>query len=308
MTDPTGRSFLSYRRSHKEEAALIIAAQHDRGIPTWQDIADLEVKPLGPELRRMLEDKEMANAILWITPDFADSKFIQRIETPVIFDRAKQGDDFFVIPVLAGGMDYDKAKDAVDPVYSYEDLSLWNVRSVSSNPIEHADAAKVANCVLHQRIKTIHKHLEKDQPLRLELNTRKRLAWESGKVLLLDWKDRFDDRLAKPGAWEQFLLPALEDVAQAIEQKAPGRAIEASGLAALPAAVAFGVCLRATRMQRNHVTWRQYTPGREDQFWGVNQPYEKGSSGFQADIRALAKEGLAANSPRLMRSRAVALR
>lgn len=37
MTDPTGRSFLSYRRGRKDEAALLIAAQHDHGIPTWQD-------------------------------------------------------------------------------------------------------------------------------------------------------------------------------------------------------------------------------------------------------------------------------
>jgi hypothetical protein len=38
MTDPTGRSFLSYRRARKDEAALLIAAHHDHGIPTWQDI------------------------------------------------------------------------------------------------------------------------------------------------------------------------------------------------------------------------------------------------------------------------------
>lgn len=285
MTDSTGRSFLSYRRSHSDEAALLIAAQHDRGIPTWQDIKELDVKPLGPELRRVLEDHEIANAILWMTPDFSDSKIIQRIETPEIFKRAKQNDAFFVVPVLAGGMDYDKAKDAVDPVYSYEDLRLWNIKKVSGNPIGHDEAVKVANWVLHQRIKTIHKYLEKDQPLRLELNTRKRLPWESGKALLLDWKDRFDDRLAKPGAWEQFLLPALEDVAQAIEQNAPGRAIEASGLIALPAAVALGVCFRATRMQRNSVSWSQFTPERGNQLWSIGQPYEKGSSGFQAVIK-----------------------
>jgi hypothetical protein len=282
MTDPTGRSFLSYRRSRKGEAALLIAAQHDRGLPTWQDINNLDVKPLGPELRRVLEDQEIANAIFWITPDFPDSKFIQRIEAPVIFDRTKQSDTFFVVPVLAGGMDYDKAKDVVDPVYSYEDLSLWSVCKVNCDPIDHAEAVKVANWVLQRRLKAIHKHLEKDKPLRLELNTRRRLPWESGKALLLDWKDRFADRLAKPGAWEQFLLPALEDVAQAIEQNAPGRTIEASGLIALPAAVALGVCFRGG--WRPKISWRQFTPGREDQLWSIHQHYEKGSTGFQADI------------------------
>lgn len=41
MTDPTGRSFLSYRRTRLNEARLLIEAQHDVGIPTWQDLTDL---------------------------------------------------------------------------------------------------------------------------------------------------------------------------------------------------------------------------------------------------------------------------
>jgi len=281
MTDPTGRSFLSYRRSHSYEAALLIVAQHDRGIPTWQDIHNLDEKPLGPELRQVLNDPEIANAVLWITPDFPDSTVIQRIEAPVIFDRARKQTSFFVIPFLAGGLDYDKAKDVIDPVYGQEDLSLWSVRKVNGNPIDYAEAAQIANLVLHRRLREIHKHLPKGEPLRMELNTRKRLAWESGKALLLDWKDRFDDRLAKPGEWEQFLLPALEDVAQAIEQCAPGRAIEVGGIPALPAAVALGVCFRAVR--RLKISWRQFTPGRDDQLWNIEQRREP--SEFKAEIR-----------------------
>ena len=42
MTDATGKSFLSYRRSRATEATLLIAAQHLYGIPTWQDVTDLE--------------------------------------------------------------------------------------------------------------------------------------------------------------------------------------------------------------------------------------------------------------------------
>ena len=49
MTDPTGRSFLSYRRVRKDEAALLIAAQHDHGIPTWQDIENLGTVPTEDE-------------------------------------------------------------------------------------------------------------------------------------------------------------------------------------------------------------------------------------------------------------------
>lgn len=285
MTDPTGRSFLSYRRSRTEEAALLIAAQHDRGIPTWQDITNLDSQPLNDELRNVLENQEVANAILWLTPDFSASPIIQRVEAPIIFTRTSNKDSFFIVPVLAGGMNYSDAQSVIDPVYSYEDLSMWNLRKVSNNPIDHKDAVKVANWVLHQRIKTIHKSLAPGEPLQVELNTRKKLQWQTGKALLLDWVARFDDRLAKPNAWEKYLLPALEDVAQAIEQNAVGRKIEASGLIALPAAISFGSCFRATRMRHNPLTWRQYTPGREDQYWGINEPYKKESSGFQAVTR-----------------------
>jgi hypothetical protein len=280
-TDPTGKVFISYRRSHVAEVATLMAALHDRGVPTWQDVHDLEEKPMGSALRGTLTDPEISSGVLWITPDLPDSPVIQRIEAPLMLERARKNDGFFVVPVLAGGLDYDAARDMVDPAYAYEDLSLWNVRKVKGSPIDHADAANLAKRVLRRRLEEIHKRLPKKEPLRLELNTRKRLPWESGKALLLDWKDRFDDRLAKPGAWEEFLLSALEDVAQAIEQRAPGRVVEASGLIALPAAVALGSCFRAVR--RLPISWRQYTPGREDQLWNIDQARE--TSGFQAQTQ-----------------------
>lgn len=60
MTDPTGRSFLSYKRSRSAEAALLIQAQHDHGIPTWQDVRDLGSEPTEDELRRVLADPVLA--------------------------------------------------------------------------------------------------------------------------------------------------------------------------------------------------------------------------------------------------------
>src|SRR5439155_18861109 len=69
MTDATGRSFLSYRRTRANEAALLISAQHDHGIPTWQDQKDLAETPIADELHRILNDRFTANAVLWMTPD-----------------------------------------------------------------------------------------------------------------------------------------------------------------------------------------------------------------------------------------------
>ena len=74
MTDPTGRSFLSYRRTRSTEAALIAHALHEHGIPTWQDIHNLGSVPSEDELRRVLADPEIANAVLFITPEVEDSQ------------------------------------------------------------------------------------------------------------------------------------------------------------------------------------------------------------------------------------------
>ena len=82
MTKPTGVSFISYRRSRLDEAELLINAQHDHGIPTWQDITDLPTGPTVPGLRKVLADPNTANALLWVTPDVADSRSSDGSKSP----------------------------------------------------------------------------------------------------------------------------------------------------------------------------------------------------------------------------------
>ena len=45
MTLPTGKSFISYRRTRLDEVKDLVASQKERGIPTWQDIEDLRTEP-----------------------------------------------------------------------------------------------------------------------------------------------------------------------------------------------------------------------------------------------------------------------
>lgn len=287
MHDPTGCSFLSYRRARSAEAALLIAAQHDRGIPTWQDVHNLDEKPLEPELRRVINDPETANAVLLLTPEVADSVVIQRIEAPLIIERAKRADGFFVVPVLAGGLDFADADKAVDPAFAMEDLRQWSLLKAAKDPLDAAEAARIAKRVLQRRLATIHLALPKGEPLRLNLSTRKRQAWQSGIALLMDWTERFNGRETTKEMWQETLLPALEDVALAVEQFAPGRVVEANGLLSLPAAAALGCTFLATR--RLPIAWRQYTPGRAEQVWSLDVQREP--SGFQtmttgADVSA----------------------
>ena len=282
MTDVTGRSFLSYRRTRIDEARLLIEAQHDVGIPTWQDLSELDEGHTEVLLREALADETTANALCWLTPDIETSVVITRTELPSIMRRIERSDGFFMVQVAAGGLGYGDVARVVGTYLGLHDLGQWNIRKVTADPISANDAAVVARRVLKRRLREIARQLPPTAPLRMVLNTRKKPAFELGVALSLDWTHRFDGRMAKPAeAWKQYLLPALESVAQACEEQAPGRQIVAEGLCALPAAVALGSAFLATR--RLPIAWQQISPKRPPELWSLATPPEP--SGFTAQIR-----------------------
>ena len=280
MTDPTGRSFLSYKRSRRDEAALLIQAQHDHGIPTWHDVHDLGSVPTEDELRRVLADPNTASAVLFITPEVENSTVIREVEVPKIVQRAEGRDGFFVVPVAAGGLAFAKAAEVTSNHLSAQNLSDWNMHKVSASAISSSDAAEIANRVLAQRLEAIHLQLPQGQPLRVGLYARRPPPFAPGTALALDWSARFVEKETTPETWRDALLPALERVAKAVRQHAPGREIEAFGLPTLPAAAAFGCAFLSTSGLR--ASWRQIATGRDDQIWTLAQPKE--DSGFKAQI------------------------
>jgi len=285
MTDPTGRSFLSYRRTRLDDARLLIEAQHDVGIPTWQDLSDLDAGHTDALLRQAIAADTTANAVCWLTSDVEKSPVITRTELPCILKRIDQNDGFFMVPIAAAGLGYQDVARVAGTYLGVHDLGQWNVRKVASDPITANDAAGVARQILKRRVQEVSKHLAPGEPLRLVLNTRKSPAFEPGVALALDWMHRFDGRMANPPeAWKEYLLPALESVAQNCEQHAPGRRIIAEGLCALPAAVALGSAFLATR--RMSLAWRQISPKRASDIWSMDVELE--SSGFSAEIRSSA--------------------
>lgn len=282
MTDATGRSFLSYRRSRVAEARVLLEAQHDVGIPTWQDIADLEEEHTDSKLREVLAESTIANAVAWLTPDVTASPTITKTELPGIVRRIDQKDGFFLIPVAAGGLAYGDVSRVVGSYVGAHDLGQWNVRKVDADPIGEDQAAAVARYVLKRRMEAVHDQLAAGQPIRLGLYTRKRPPFAPGIALSLDWTHRFADREARPDAWSRRLVPALEAVAQACERWAPGRRIVAEGFCALPAAVALGTTFLATRGLK--MDWAQFHPTRGIQCWSLGAKRE--ASGFVGTVQS----------------------
>jgi hypothetical protein len=279
MTIPSGRSFLSYRRTRLSEAIHLIRAQHLVGVPTWQDVSDLPSEPTELEIRNVLGNVEISNGVLLITPEIEDSVVIQKVEIPMLLSRHATGDGFFLVPVVAGGLDYDEASRLVDATRHVTELRNWNLLKVAANPIGIDDALAVAEEVLVRRIKEVHRKLPTNSPMVVALHTRTKPAHDGKDTLVIDWSDEFENRLARRGAWSGKLLPAAKTIVRIVEQHAPGRIVEFHGLASLTAAMAMGSAFLAPR--GIEVFWRQRT-GDRTELWAIHG--DRDASGFASNL------------------------
>jgi hypothetical protein len=257
-------------------------AQHDIGIPTWQDLTNLEEGHTDQQLRSVLADDAIANAVAYLTPDVVDSAVITKTELPCIVTRIDRGDRFFLVPVAARGLDYADVAATAGSYLGTHDLGQWNVAKIVSNPLTHDDAARIAQRVLKDRLTAIHRTLPARTPLRLELHTRSAPAPKTGTSLMLDWTHRFAGRQAPIESWCDILIPACEIVISSYGRYAPGRPLTVAGFCALPAAVAFGWTLLATRGIAS--SWEQVASKREPQLWGLSVP--RAASGYDIDLRS----------------------
>lgn len=275
-TEPTGRSFLSYRRSRHAEAALLIAAQQEHGIPTWQDVRNLDCVPAEDEIRRVLADPTTASAVMLITPEVEESKIIRNVEIPKIIQRAEAQDGFFVVPVAAGGLSYEDAAQITSNHLSAQNLSDWNLVKVPNISLMTTHVIQVIRRILTHRIQSIHCDLPEGAPLRMGMFVRRAPAFEIGNALTLDWSSRFLGKEASAEDWNNVLIPALSRVVDTITRHASARRIEAFGFPTLPAAVALGAsCLSTSGIQ---LAWQQFRPGHPDQLWSIEAQSEE--SGF----------------------------
>ncbi len=282
MTDPAGRSFLSYRRTRSTEAALLIHAQHDIGIPTWQDVRDLAEEPTEEHIRAVLNEDATANAVMWLTRDVGESRMIKQVEAPLIIGRARRGDGFFTIPVAAGGASYDQAAETVKEHIGIDDLKRWNLFKVDEDPLTASTARQIAERVLERRLTAIASIDSPDKPIELTLHTRDVPPATSRTPLALNWHYRFNDREASKEIWVQYLLPALTSVSRLCIKVIPQRRIIAGGLPSIPAATALGHAFLEPRNQR--LGWRQNIPGHSEQVWSLEAVPE--DSGFETRVVA----------------------
>jgi hypothetical protein len=231
------------------------------------------------ELKRVLNDDATANALVWLTPDVRQSVVIQRVELPLIQDRARRGDGFFVVAVAAGGLVRGDVDRVVETALTTHDWSEWNLREVRGDPIELDEAFDLAKHTLEKRLRAIHSYLSTSLPLTVLLYTRTMAPKGTGASLVLDWSARFHGREAPSETWGRHLLPAAEAVAEAVGTFAAGRSVEAAGQASLSAAAAFGYAFMIPR--GIDVNWKQRMPSGEDEQWSLRR--NRTDSGFNVE-------------------------
>lgn len=260
-TNPFGYCFVSYRRTRLAEVGALVRALHELGVPTWQDLHDLDEQPLEATLRSVLADPNIASGVLWITPEVAHSAIITDIEVPGLAGRATADPTFALVPVAAGGLDYDTAAKAARSSIALVDLGTWNIGKVGGNPATDDDIAGVAQRVLRRRVRAIHAHLPDGYPFVVDVFTRTPAVHNPDAALTTDFTHLFDGRTAKPGTWDT-VTASLRTTLQRVASDAPGRPLHLRGLVGLPTAVALGATVSSP--SRANAAWLQHTPGRPD--------------------------------------------
>lgn len=260
-TNPLGCCFVSYRRTRLPEIAALVRALHELGIPTWQDLHDLDEQPLEATLRTVLADPNVASGVLWVTPEVAHSSIITDIEVPGLTGRATTDSAFALVPVAAGGLDYGNAAEAARSSTALVDLATWNIGKVDGDPATADDIAKVAQRVLRRRVRAIHAHLPVHEPFVVDVYTRTPAAHRLDAALTVDFTHLFDGRTAKSGTWDT-VTTALRTSLQRVASDAPGRPVHLRGLVGLPTAIALGTVVSSP--SGVDAAWVQYTPGRPD--------------------------------------------
>jgi hypothetical protein len=266
-TNPFGWCFVSYRRARQLEIADLVRALHELGIPTWQDLHNLDEQPLEAALRAVLQDPNTASGVLWVTPEVRGSPVITNVEVPGLTDRADDDPVFTLVPVAAGGLDYEGAAAAARGATALVDLSTWNISKAEGDPATANDITRIAQRVLRRRVRAVHRHLAPGEPFVIDVYTRAPATHHLDAALTIDFTHLFRGRLAKPRMWDT-VTTCLRTTLTQVAVDAPGRALHLRGLIGLPTAVALGVAAPAP--SGFNAAWVQRTPGRSDSLYTLN--------------------------------------
>ena len=175
----------------------------------WLDINNLASEPTEAAIRTALNDDNTSGAILWLTPDVKDSPVIRDIEVPEAVQRRRRDPTFWLIVILADGLDYADVTTIFARTLGGEDLSVWNLTKVTAPCATPSDVRSVAVSALKNRIEAVAKLSESPQTTYVGVHAKGTMIRGNEDVLTLDWTGYFADGVPRPEAWS-----AMSDAAQ----------------------------------------------------------------------------------------------
>lgn len=267
MTDVTGDTFISYRRSQVEIVEDLVASLHEHGIPTWRDLTDLRTEPTQQELRRVLRDPSTSSGVVVVSQDTSESGIILELELPELHTRWSDNEDFYVVVALCPDVDYDRAGEILGQSPKARDFSPWNMIKLTLGDKRRVACDEVNRALVAERLRLIHEKRAADQSLECSLDTYGSRSYPEPLDLTIDWSHHFNNEFPSSEVWNERLLPALRTVLDQIEQKAPGRHLRFRGQAHIPATFALGRILRSPR--GINAAWLQPTENNELEPWSL---------------------------------------
>jgi SMODS-associated and fused to various effectors sensor domain len=275
--NPFGRYFISYRRSRADEVAVVRRALRERGIPTWLDTTDLSLEATPEELQYIIRHPDTTGAIIVVSPEVETSLTIRELEVPeIVRQRQLYGRSFLIAQILTGGLRYSDVTRIYGQQLALDHLAAWNAEKAgdsqgerSADSIQEPDAARFADSVLRTRLHQIADRTQADEPIRIALNTRVAASFDGRSAITMDWSEWLAERLCATDVWNERLLPALHSVSNAVRMELSARPLIASGLLAIPAAIALGSTFSVT--SGLDLRWSQYTVGDVSE-WSLRVP------------------------------------
>lgn len=258
--------------------AELVETLHCHGVPTWQDVNDLDEVPTEDRIRDVISHPGTSGALLWLSPELIDSEMIRRVEVPELMRRALNDDDFFLVPVLVGGLNYSDLGQLFAGIPFADGLGNWNVyKLTNSGP---SSLVPICRRVLARRITMCHRHLAAGEPMNMSFGTRAAPP-ENGFDLVVDWSTRLLPRPASAETWGD-LDSTLVEIASAVRRYAPRREVVASGLSSMPGAISLGAAFPT--VAGPDISWDQRTDGRHVR-WSLSG--DRTAPSFELQARAL---------------------
>ncbi len=256
--------FLSYARKDEQAILSLERALQERGVRVLRDKPSLPLGAHNAERLTAMIDAECDAVLFYVTRRLLESDFIWRYEVPAAVARRNREANFHIIPVFQGVEYSDLAVQSADR--GLPSLADFNAERVKKRLPSLEESARIARRTLNSALGLrLGRDGTQQQPTVICLHTFPYTPSATHLHLDIDWTASHENGPSVE-QWRDELLPALNDVADALALQGRG-VVDVWLKARLPAAIALGYTFPAKGSVTLHLR-------NERAEWSCNGPSE----------------------------------